>query len=167
MSKELGDFVKITPQDEIPRNLFDLAKKLNTLAAFIADGIPRTNERVVLANLGKHSAIQLERLASFYPSTIEGVAWCTRNLFELNLIVRFVMMDPKNFELWSGQVAGDEMQIIEGMLGLVNDSNKSHVATLRNRLVEIKNICKRHGIDPSKPFQISQLAKAVNRSVID
>jgi hypothetical protein len=60
-----------------------------------------------------------------------------------------------------GQAAGDEKAITEGLLGLAQDESRSAVGILRNRLSEIDDICKRHGIDPSRPFQIGNLARDV------
>jgi hypothetical protein len=164
MSKRLKDIVQWMPSDKLPTHLRELSKKLHTLVTSITTASPRTNESVVLTNLGRRTAVELERVASFFPSPIEGVAWCTRNLFELNLVVRFVLMDPKNLEAWSGQLAGDEIQIIEGLLTLSNNAKPEHIATLKKRLTEVAEICKRHGIDPSKPFQPAELAKIVGLS---
>lgn len=67
-------------------------------------------------------------------------------------------------DAWLGQLAGDEVQILEGVLTLANGAKREHIATLNSRLIEISAICKRHGINPSKPFQIAELARIMNRS---
>ena len=74
MSKRVKDVVKLMPDDQIPIHLRQLASKLNGLVASITASVPRTDESVVLTNLGRRSAIEIERVASFYPSPIEGIA---------------------------------------------------------------------------------------------
>jgi hypothetical protein len=59
-----------------------------------------------VTNLAKRTAAELEQLASFYPSFIEGIAWCTRNLFEVNLVLRYILLNPRNVNKWMGQAAG-------------------------------------------------------------
>lgn len=154
--------MKSRPDKQIPIHLRQLASKLNGLIASITAGVPRTDESVVLTNLGRRSVIELERVASFYPSPIEGIAWCTRNLFELNLVIRYVLLDTKNVNVWIGQTAGDEMQMIESVLTLAKDTHPTY-EDAKKRHSKLAEICNRRGIDPSKPFQIEKLAKEVNR----
>ena len=70
MSKKIKDIVKLASPDKIPAHLREHSKRLHALAATIEDGVPRTNERDVLTKLCKRSAVEIERLASFYPSPV-------------------------------------------------------------------------------------------------
>lgn len=164
MTKKIADVVTWMSPHEIPKHLRELSTKLHGLVTSITTGMARTNERDAVANIGKRAVAELERLASLYPSPIEGVAWCTRNLFELNLVLRYILQDPKNVNVWMGQAAGDEKQIIEGLLTLATDSTQPALRVLKDRLLQIDEVCKRHGIDPERPFVMSELAKAVGRA---
>jgi len=164
MSKKLRDVVTRMPPEEVPKHLRGLAQKVRQLLVSIGSSISRSNERDAVTNLAKRTAAELEQLASFYPSSIEGVAWCTRNLFEVNLVLRYVLLDPKHVNEWMGQAAGDEKEITEGLLSLTGDESRPEVRVLRNRLSQIDEICKRHGIEPSHPFRIADLARDVGRT---
>jgi hypothetical protein len=164
MIKKIKDVVTWMPPDEVPRHLRDLAQRVHRLIDAIATSVDRSNQRDAVTNIGKRSAAELERLASLYPSPIEGVAWCTRNLFELNLVLRYILKDPKNINVWMGQAANDEKEIIEGLLTLASSTKLPEIQVLRQRLSQIDEICKLHGIDPQRPFRMDTLAAAVGRA---
>lgn len=94
------------PPEEVPKHLRGLAQKVRQLLVSIGSSISRSNERDAVTNLAKRTAAELEQLASFYPSSIEGVAWCTRNLFEVNLVLRYVLLDPKHVNDMDGPGGG-------------------------------------------------------------
>lgn len=164
MSKKVSDLVRWTTYDDVRSHLGQHAVKLRALIASIEGAVERTNERDVLTNLAKRTASEFDKLASTYPAPIEGVAWCSRNLFELNLLFRYVLLSPKNVDKWLGQAAGDEIQVIQGLLTLATDGSQPHVKALKDRWAYIDGVCKKHSIDLENPIRIDDLAKQVGRT---
>ena len=62
----------------------------------------------------------------------------------------------------SAKLLAMKCKIIESLLTLSKDAHPAHEPA-KKRYSELAAICNRHGIDPSKPFQIEKLAKIVNR----
>jgi hypothetical protein len=162
--KKLGDVVSQTAPEDIPPHLERLGAQIRQYLVSATKAHPRTDELVTFTNLGRETALQLERLAANYPDSIEAVAWCTRSLFEINLVVRYIVLSESNCRQWIGQIPGDETQMLEGFISLSSDKNSPEVVVMRDRLGEIDEICRRHGFDSAKPFRMDKIAAATGRS---
>ncbi|HMJ07724.1 MAG TPA: hypothetical protein VK468_01885, partial [Pyrinomonadaceae bacterium] len=141
---------------EIPNKLRERSEALRSLSSEI-DRLPRANASSAYSSLIKRIAYELDSLTLFYPKAVEALAMCTRNIFELNLIVRHTLADPANLAAWLGQCIGDEKDVIEGVLKLV-DSPIQARGELNQRLLELDSISKRFGIQSAKPFNVRKLA---------
>ena len=158
-NRRLRDVVRQVEPQEIPQRIRAIAIDMRTMVASGSRCVRRSNEREVIVNFVKESALQLERLADSYPAAIEAVAWATRNLFEIDVLLRWVLLDPAtNVNKWLGQIAGDEQQLIEGFLTLAGAQRLAQGRELQRRMQEIKRICEKHGIDPTKPMRMDKLA---------
>jgi len=157
-SRRLRDVVREVEPQEIPARIRAIAADMRKMVSNGSRSVRRTNERDVIVNFAKESALQLERLADWYPQVIEGVAWTTRNLFEIDVLLRWVLLNPTNCNKWLGQIAGDEQQLIEGFLTLTEGQDRPQARGLRERMQEIKRMCEKHGIDPAKPMRADKLA---------
>ena len=158
MDTKIKDIVAHMPDHQVSEHLKKLSSTVGALARDIGIRTERSNASVAYANLANRTATELSRLASFYLSDIEGAAWCARNIFEINLVLRYISRGTENLHRWMGQFAGDEKQIIEGFLTLSSDSNLPEKKVLQDRLVAIDAITARHNIQASGPFNIKTIA---------
>lgn len=122
----------------------------------------RTDRHLVLFNLCARNHQELDRLRRSLDEPSEVLAWVARNLFELNLIIRFILISNENLQRWMGEMAGDEKDILQGVLGLSDGSSKSLEAPLQDRIAAIDGLLKRHGLQAYKPLNTRQLAESVN-----
>jgi hypothetical protein len=53
-------------------------------------------------------------MSGFYPTNTAGLAWSTRNLFEINLTIRHVLLSNDNFLDWLGRELRDHKNFIAG-----------------------------------------------------
>jgi len=164
MSKKIKDIVVQVPHQQIVDHLSTLSKTTQALSRDIGTRTTRSNASLAYANLANRTATELNRLAGFYPESIEGVAWCARSLFEINLIVRHINHSKENMNRWLGQLAGDEKQILQGFLALSDQSDRPEKRVLQDRLVAIDKITAKHGLSASGPFNIKTIAAQENLS---
>lgn len=75
------------------------------------------------------------------------LALCTRNLYELNLRVRYVLSSDQNMQAWQVEAAIDKMQTLEGILQLdtVSD-NVTQKTVLREEIVRLQDLQKKHSL---------------------
>lgn len=158
MNSKIKDIVAHMPDHQVSEHFHKLSGTVAALAREIGVRTERSNASIAYANIANRTATELSRLARLYPSEIEGAAWCARNIFERNLVLRYISRRSENFNRWMGQFAGDEKQIIEGFLTLSADSNLPERKVLQDRLDAIKTITTKHNIQTSGPFNIKAIA---------
>lgn len=161
MTKRLKDIVKTGTLTDVEIKLASLENSLNTLGSRIRTNLKRNELNLVLHNLVVRSAFEVARLKKWIQESIELPAWCARNLFELNLILRFVLQSEENLKNWMGQLATDEIQILEGILELAEEKNDPRVKILNERITEIRRLGSKHKIELKPPIPISGLASKV------
>jgi hypothetical protein len=123
---------------------------------------------MVIAGLAAQSYTQLSRVRNWYEEPADMVAWATRNLFELDLLVRFVLKSEENMLRFLGERARDEIEILEGLISLGEDQSSRNVAILRARVDDLKRIAQKHKIRPEKHRTTRDLADAAGlRHVYD
>lgn len=159
MDTKLKDIVEHVPDLQVTRRLRELSANLRQLSCDIGKRAQRSNASLAYANLMNRTASEMDRLVGYYPDFAEGIAWCARNIFELNLVVRHICRSSENMNRWLGQFAGDEKQIIQGFLTLSADSKLPERQHLQDRLDTIDSISAKHRIQPSRPFNIKSLAE--------
>lgn len=158
---KITDMTVPAPPQRIPAHLAHLSSKCVALANRIGEKLPRSDRTIALANFSRYVGGELTQMSGFYPANVPGLVWCTRNLFEVNLIVRFVLASDENMRNWLGQVLQDEKEYIEGVLAVAEQGSGQFQAQLRGRLVELGNLALKHQVDFSKPFRVPTLVKDV------
>ena len=158
MAENIRDLLVQLPPERIPEHIRASAEALDGLAQRISTSCNRDARNVSLYNLACHGASDLRRLGGAYPADIETVAWCARNIFETFLITSAILESPESLSRWQGQMANDELEMIEGFLGLAEGPSAA-VEVLYARKAHIAAICEKHRIGPSKSFNISTPAK--------
>lgn len=156
---KLEDIVEQLPDQQVTQHLGLLSTSFRKTSQDIEEIAVRSNNSLAYSNLANRIASEIERLAAYYPNFSEGVAWCARNIFEINLIIRHIGHSAENMNQWLGQMAGDEKQILRGFLTLSATSDLPERQHLLDRLDEINSICAKHKIQPSGPFNIKKIAE--------
>lgn len=157
--KKLKDILTKLEPKKVSAELRGKAKSLESLSSDILNKLFRSDESVAHSNLLKRIAKEIDSIAGFYPRSVEALAMCTRNIFELNLIVRHILREDKNLTTWLGQCITDEKDIIEGILKLVKPTPDIAIP-FRDRLDELNSISAKFGIKPSQPYSVRALAKS-------
>ena len=148
---------------DIQKHLLDLSERAAALEIRIKRTLERTDRTIALANFCNYISSELRQASRFYPDSTSGLAWVTRNLFETNLIIRYVLISDANFTAWLGQILRDEKDVIDGLLSApANTQHDSAEARLRARLTESQEIARRHDMEFSKPFRVSDIAKSLD-----
>ena len=88
MEKKIKDIAMQVHRQQVGEHLATLSSTIRTLSGDIGVRTARSNASLAYINLANRTATELDRLAGFYPDNIEGVAWCSRKIFEINLVVR-------------------------------------------------------------------------------
>jgi len=146
--------------EEIQKHLLKLSEKALALGHRITETIERSDKSIALSNFCSYISGELRQASTFYPGNISGLAWVTRNLFETNLTIRHVLTSDSNFSDWLGQALRDEKDFIDGVLSVATDTRNSAAETqLRARLAKLQDMAQRHGLEFSKPFRVSDIAK--------
>ena len=158
MTKIIDATVPASPKG-VPGHLAELSYKCVALANGIRERLPRSDKSIALANFCIYVGGELEQMFRFYPDNVPGLVWCARNLFEVNLIVRYVLASDGNFRTWLGQALQDEKEYIEGALAVAEQGSEQFQAQLRSRLAELDKLASRHELDFSKSFRVPSLAK--------
>lgn len=128
---------------DVPKHLLDLSSKCDDLERRINNEIPRSDRSLVLANFASYISQELHRLSKNYQKDTTAFVWSTRNLFEVDLIIRHVMSSDKNFKDWLGQSLEDERIFINNVLTTSSENSQSENAIrLSDRLKELEGLAK-------------------------
>ncbi len=137
------------------------ATRVASIAAYIRASRERNELNLALHNLTDRTSRELLRLAKNHDQGLDLLAWCTRNVFELNLLVRFVLLNEENAGRFLAEAAMDEQQILEGFLSISNSTSKEEYGIIERRIAEIDELAAIRGIKLLKPIQTSKLAEIV------
>lgn len=155
----LKDVVHHSSSGEVSNSLQIASTRLAAVAQNIKAHYRRTEQNLALYNLASRAAFELTRLARNLDQGTDLVAWATRNLFELNLSVRYILMSEDNASRYLAESAKDEQQVLEGFLSLSDNESVEARKVLQDRILAIDALATRHGIELRKPLSTSDLAK--------
>jgi Family of unknown function (DUF5677) len=156
----LTDLAVPVDREAVPAHLARLAERCGSVAQRIRESAVRSDRSLAFENFCHYAAGELRHVSNFYPTDVAGLAWASRNLFELNLIVRHVLGSEENLWLWLGQSLNDEREFVEGVLSLPVESELvEHRRTLEKRIASLTEMAERHSLKFSKPFRMRDLAQ--------
>lgn len=165
LNTSLKDSVKFGSIPEAVEAIRETATEVALIATFIRTNCERNEMNLALHNLTDRMSRELLRLAKNHDQGLDLLAWCTRNVFELNLLVRFALLSTENAGRFLAEAAKDEQQVLEGFLSLSRSSfvTEEH-ETVKRRIAQIDELAAKHGIKLLKPMQIRKLAELVGCS---
>ena len=161
MTSSMTSTLRFGSDAEIGQQLGSIASKFSGIADEIRAKIPRTEQSLAVQNLSRRFAHELSRLERLRHEGIDLVAWCTRNAFELNLLVRYVLLSNANAGGFLAESGKDEQQILEGFRKFANEHSASARAVVEARISEIDRIAAEHGVALCKPPPTAELARLV------
>jgi hypothetical protein len=147
--------------EEVLQNLDFMRKSINSLAEEMQENLERNDLNLVLHNLLVATANEIIGLLSFSDKRSSLIAWCSRNLYELNLVVRYVLQSEKNLRNWMAQAASDEIEIWEGYLELADDKTRPEESVIREHINSIKNTVAKYDLKLTKFLPAHKLAETV------
>ena len=116
--KTIGDVVQYSSDEEVAKNLLNCAVMLEAAAGRIRNTLKRSERNMMMHNFLVRAAVEMRRLQRSYPKEIDIIAWCTRNLFEMFVTAFNVLESEAELKKWVGQMASDELEIVDGFIGL-------------------------------------------------
>lgn len=149
--------------EELAEHLNQRALSLHSLLLTIQSGFDRENRNLAIFNLGRRAAQEVERATVWLLEGNELIAWTVRNLYEIHLILEKVLQSEESLNQWLSQFFKDDLEIIEGFQ-TIRDSYPLAVNELQDRQQEaIRQTCDRLGIEMSRAWRVSDLARSVGR----
>lgn len=158
---KIGDLTDFGSFDDVSKSVSIICDSLDKLT----HEMHKENDRdLSLYNLAINASFEVKQIIKIIQKysespEVKNIAWRTRNIFEINLIIRYILQSKENLDCWMGQFAYDEIQILEGYLELAENKSHPSLKIIKGRLDKIKNICEKHRIEPKKFLHISELAK--------
>lgn len=119
---ELKDHLKVGTNEDIKQNLEKCATQLLAIASTVPvrpvnDYVGYAGQRII-----RYAAAQISKSASAIGSDIFLFAWRTRNILEALILMKYVLSGEDNAKSFLAQKIGDEVTILEGVLGLESES---------------------------------------------
>ncbi len=118
-------------------------------------------ETTCIGNLITHAIAELDRSDSKKLASIYTLASVGRNIFELFLILDYILKSGDNMRDWIGQKVTDEIQVLE-CLRLFSDI-PNYCAWTAKRISSIREIASREGISETKYKNPSEYARLLGR----
>jgi len=142
-------------------NLDSIVRKIVDNAQHI---FPRDNQDIVsqiVRSVSLYAALQLRMVIDFYDYPLECIAWVSRNLFEMNLIVEYSLKYPEKAKEFGLQKGSDEKEILERILSLQGNNELLNTKPLEERIKHISKMLIKHGKENPKHFHVKTMATAV------
>lgn len=149
--------------DEISKRFLEIDADLQKFAASIRTRCKRDEKHLALYNLVGSAARAARRMSAFVSDdSLDAIAWSTRCLYEIFVVVEFILASDANIEIWMRRnFAKDELEILDGILTMDRPEVAEHTKILRARKAEIERILTKHGVRAEKQM----LAGAMTRQL--
>jgi hypothetical protein len=128
----------------------------------LLDKLPHTNETTCLGNLLTQTKIELDRYIQSRTKSIYTLAAVGRNVFELCLIVEYVLFSAARMNEWMGQRISDEVQLLESMR--LMSPTGADLSWIDGRISDIRSIGEREGITEAKYKLPREYADSLGRT---
>jgi len=140
--------------DKIVRLIIAEAQKISPKDKY--DAISEIVKRTSL-----YAALHLRMMIDLYDLPIECIAWISRNLFEMNLIIEYSMQYPEKAKKFALQKGSDEKEILEGILTLSSTKSRDSIAPLEERIGHLEGVLRKYGEETLKHFPVAEMARKV------
>ena len=158
------DHIKFGTTEEVKKELKKLSDSLGRLCSYIRENLPRTGKNLVIHSIIGQSQAEIIRLSDLFPINPpnEILAWITRNLFELNLKLRYTLKNEESVDRFAYELAQDQIDIMEGVLELSEDPDDERVKRIRKQIGYHKTAMENSKIKAKLPYPTQVLAREVD-----
>lgn len=146
----------------------DVKKNIDKIVRLIAHEVqkisPKDKYDVVSETVRRTSlcaALHLRMMIDLYDLPIECIAWISRNLFEMNLIMEYSIQFPEKAKEFALQKGSDEIEILQGTLKLSSSNSNESAILVEERISHLQGVLKKHGKIGIKHFTVAEMARSV------
>lgn len=158
---KMKDKIKIGKVEDLKNNIGEMINKVEALSKKIKAKDVKNEKIIVLNNIVVKLIEYLEVYKICIEYNVEILGFITRNLFELNLVTRFILRDDKNLKTFISELLTDRKDICEGFMGLSENRANNSYAILINQVREIEKKANEKGYELKKPTKVFKMAKDV------
>ncbi len=158
---KMNDKIQLGTDQAVKENLDKIVRLIIDQAQQIAPDDKDDVVSEIIRRTSLYAALQLRMMIDLYDHPIECIAWISRNLFEMNLIIEYSLKFPDKAKDFGLQKGSDEKEILEGVLSLDAGGSRDNVITLQERISHINNVLKKYGKNDSKHFPVKGMADQV------
>ena len=146
---------------EVKRNIDKIVRLIIAEAQKISpkDKCDAVSEIVRRTSL--YAALHLRMIIDLYDFPIECIAWISRNLFEMNLIIEYSIQFPEKAKEFALQKGSGEKEILEGILTLNYAESRDSIVPLQGRIDHLEGVPKKYGKNNLKYFTVAEMARKV------
>lgn len=160
---KLKNYLRVGMNQDIKTNLEKCASQLLAISSTVPvrpvdDFVGYSGQRII-----RYVAGQVSNASSAVGTDITLFAWRTRNILEGLMLLKFVLLEEKNARAFLAQKIGDEVTILEGVLGLETDSTDD-VSPVIDRIEKGKKLISKHGFEKATPWRMDFLSAQVGMS---
>lgn len=135
---KMKDIIKIGTMKELKQNIDFMIGQVEALTKEIKNKDVKNEKIIVLNNIAMKLMEYLKCYKTCIEYNMEVVGFLTRNLFELNLVTRFVLIDNKNLKGFISELFIDKIDIYKGAMKLSENLANINYAILVNEVEEIQ-----------------------------
>lgn len=163
---KFGDKKIYGSTDKVDANLLKIISAINDETSKLVLKQEMDYPLFSLRAIANYTGVLFDRLISNRDFPIDYIAILSRNLFECYLLTAYIISDSSKAKEFISQKAYEELEINEGFLSITN-ANTSETITkpIRERMEYIKEIMKKHDLNPSKNWNVNYLAKQTNNEL--
>lgn len=152
--------------DEVDVNLRKIISSINDEVSKLVLKQEMDFPLLSLRAIANYTGILFDRLISHQDFPIDYIAILSRNLFECYLLTAYIINDSSKAEEFISQKAYEELEINEGFLSITStNTSETIIKSIQDRMDYIKNIMKKHELNPSKNWNVNYLAKQTNNEL--
>lgn len=152
------DKVTFMKPEEIISELRSIQNELISTANIFREGIKKTNESFAIYSILKAVSKELHKVIVSELDN-EKIAWSTRNLFEINIILRN-LLEQNLLPKWISYRISDEVDMLQGLKKYSSLENEQ-TQVLVNRIEELREYADRNNIQLVGQTNTRELAKKV------
>jgi hypothetical protein len=155
---KMKEMVTIRTDFDVKKNIDDIVRLIIEEAQKISPKDKADVVAEILKRTSLYAALQLRIIIEVYDLPIECIAWISRNLFEMNLIMEYSIQYPEKAKEFALQKGSDEKDILEGLLMLNVSNSEINVTSISYRISHLDSILSKHRKNNLKHFTVKEMA---------
>lgn len=146
--------------ERLQTELREKAERIERLAKHISSKNARQTDHVNVYNLLLAIKFELLRLSENAGTSIQYIAFGAKSIFEIHLILRFILQSEENLHAWISRRIYDEIEIKEGVLE-IGKSSPEEGAKIKTRISEMRATAEKHGFVDKLLPALAEIARTI------